>query len=83
MPIPTLSRILRLQSPYLQGSDVLTLQQRLLALGYSEVGTADGIFGPATENAVKLFQTNNNLSVDGSVGMQTWARLFNPDAKRR
>ena len=83
VPIPTLSRILRLQSTYLQGPDVLTLQQRLLALGYSEVGAADGIFGPATEQAVKLFQTNNQLSADGSVGMQTWAKLFSPDAKRR
>ena len=81
VPIPTLSRILRLQSPYLQGSDVRTLQQRLLELGYSEVGTADSIFGPSTVEAVKLFQTNNNLTVDGAVGMLTWTKLLGPDAK--
>lgn len=35
----------------------------------------DGIFGPMTEQAVKTFQHNNGLTVDGIVGIATAAQL--------
>ena len=38
--------------------------------------TVDGIFGPKTEAAVRDFQQNENLSVDGIVGKQTWTALL-------
>ena len=60
----------------MKGEDVRLLQQRLLELGYSGVGTADGIFGPATETAVKKFQSEHSLTVDGAVGQNTWQALF-------
>lgn len=37
--------------------------------------TPDGIFGPKTEQAVRIFQKRNNLVVDGIVGPKTWAAL--------
>lgn len=37
--------------------------------------TSDGSFGPATENAVRSFQTANGLSADGIVGLDTHMRL--------
>jgi peptidoglycan hydrolase-like protein with peptidoglycan-binding domain len=73
---PVLSRTLSLTNPNMQGDDVLMLQNALLELGYSELGVADGSFGKLTDKAVRRFQEENGLTVDGIVGPQTWARLF-------
>ncbi len=37
----------------------------------------DGIFGPATQNAVRAFQQFAGLTVDGIVGPATWNALYN------
>ena len=55
------------------GEAVRLLQSLLQARGYDLV--VDGIFGPATEAAVKAFQMAANLSVDGIVGPNTWSAL--------
>ena len=81
--IPALTRTLRLTSPYMTGDDVLLLQQRLLALGYTEIGTADGILGPNTDAAVRIFQTRNRLAIDGIVSQTTWNAIFSSTAIRR
>ena len=60
------------------GSDVRELQQALIAAGY-DVGSsgADGIFGAKTQAAVKQYQQDNGLSVDGIAGVQTQGSLYN------
>lgn len=57
------------------GSYVLYLQQKLQAKLFP-VGTLDGVFGTNTANAVRTFQKENNLSVDGIVGPNTWNALL-------
>jgi len=56
------------------GSNVKKVQERLIKFGYLE-GEADGKYGEATRNAVRWFQKNNNLTVDGRVGPATAAAL--------
>lgn len=38
--------------------------------------TVDNDFGTHTLNAVRTFQKNHKLSVDGQVGLNTWGKLF-------
>ena len=61
------------------GNAVLVLQKRLLALKY-QPGTPDGIFGQNTYNAVRDFQQNNKLMVDGVAGTSTLNALDSPNA---
>ena len=62
-----------------RGEEVTRLQQRLLDLGYLK-GKVDGIFGKQTLEAVRNFQRNNKLTVDGIAGRNTLNKLYN-DAK--
>lgn len=57
-----------------RGSDVSTLQTALIRAGYSP-GQVDGVFGSRTEEAVRNFQRAMGLTVDGIVGLRTWAAL--------
>ncbi|WP_445628470.1 peptidoglycan-binding domain-containing protein [Nostoc sp. DSM 114167] len=55
------------------GIAVRALQQLLVSNGYAV--RVDGIFGALTETAVKAFQNQQNLGVDGVVGQRTWSAL--------
>lgn len=51
------------------GAFVAEIQEKLSV-------TADAIFGPRTEAAVRQFQRDNGLAADGIVGPNTWSALL-------
>ena len=66
----------------MSGDDVQRVQARLQKLNYLKASEVTGYFGAITEQAVRVFQKNNGLSVDGKVAKETYEKLFSSDAKR-
>ncbi|EAW37817.1 penicillin-insensitive murein endopeptidase [Lyngbya sp. PCC 8106] len=64
---------LRLVIPPMQGERVRQLQEDLANVGIAI--TADGIFGKQTDAAVRKFQAEQGLQVDGIVGFVTQTKL--------
>jgi peptidoglycan hydrolase-like protein with peptidoglycan-binding domain len=62
------------------GNAAKDLQQALIDAGVKVRGGADGIFGVATVNALKDFQTSQGLESTGVVDAETIAALANPAA---
>jgi peptidoglycan hydrolase-like protein with peptidoglycan-binding domain len=56
--------------------DAVRAVQRLLRVAGHDV-EVDGNFGPQTESAIKKFQSQENISADGYVGLYTWSHLLN------
>jgi lysozyme len=54
---------------------VVGMQKMLTLRGYNTQGI-DGRFGQNTDTAVRAFQRDQNLVVDGEVGPKTWRKLF-------
>lgn len=67
---PVLTRELKYTNPMMRGDDVCEVQEKLNAGGYN-CGEVDGVFGKKTDIAVRNFQTDNGLTVDGIVGRNT------------
>lgn len=57
-----------------RGPSVTQLQQLLRNQGF-DPGPIDGIFGSRTQAAVRAFQQEVDLVVDGIVGIRTWTAL--------
>ena len=57
---------------------VKDLQAALKALG-QDPGPIDGIFGSKTETAVKTFQQQRGIAVDGIVGRVSWINIDEAD----
>ena len=63
----------------MSGEDVLFFKQKLLELAFYAdhiTSVSRSTFGADTLDAVKRFQTQAGLTVDGIVGAETWAKLF-------
>ena len=56
------------------GNEVKQIQTKLKSWGYYD-GAVDGVYGTKTFEAVKKFQKNNGLTVDGVAGSKTLAAL--------
>jgi len=66
-------RTLLLRTPNMRGNDVREVQQALVDVGFTI--SADGVFGPKTSEAVKRFQQQKSLKMDGVVGPATRSAL--------
>jgi peptidoglycan hydrolase-like protein with peptidoglycan-binding domain len=72
-----LERLVRRGTGFQQpgGSErVREVQRELNRLGY-DAGEVDGLFGPVTDEAIRRFQQNRGLLVDGIVGARTLRSL--------
>jgi N-acetylmuramoyl-L-alanine amidase len=67
-------RLLYERSPNLRGDDVSEFQHRLNALGF-DAGREDGILGHQSAAALREFQRNTGLSIDGILGPETLRAL--------
>lgn len=57
---------------------VLAIQKRLKALGYTSVGSLDGVAGNQFDTALKAYQFDHGCVVDGEAtkGAETWQHLL-------
>ena len=60
------------------GDSVVEIQKKLIALGFL-ASSADGAFGPGTEQAVKDFQKANHLEATGIVNEKTYNAIRNAE----
>ena len=73
-PTPSPARDLPVLRTGMSGEPVRQLQEKLRAKGVYQ-GPIDGVFGSATETAVREIQRRHNLVSDGIVGPATWGVL--------
>lgn len=67
-------RVIRANDNY--SSDVQYIQRLLIYFGYNcGSAGADGFFGTDTAEAVRRFQYDNGIAVDGEIGPVTWDKL--------
>ncbi len=60
--------------------DVTNLQKRLIELGYLTTGSATGLYGNTTVQAVQTFQEYHGLPIDGIAGQETMKAIYSADA---
>jgi len=60
---------------YMRGDDVWEVKTKLLELGYLEKATHN-MYGNDTFRAVRNYQADNDLNIDGIVDYDTWGKLI-------
>lgn len=75
MPLP-FTRVLKLDTPYQTGNDVIIAQNLLLRDSAVSTFKADGVFGEDSERATRQFQDARGLSSSGQVDAETAQRLL-------
>ena len=60
--------------PHDEDPFTIYIQEKLIELGYLDVST--GVNDKTTQSAIKLFQSNSGLVVDGMVGDETFTQLM-------
>ena len=73
-PLPGDCRVLFTANPFMQGLDVLAVQQVLRTQGFY-AGALDGIYGPNTATAVRNFQASRAILMTGNVCDGLYATL--------
>ncbi len=74
LPLSISNSVFSLSKLGSSGAEVREIQTRLKKWKYYD-GKIDGIYGEKTKSAVKKFQKNNNLTVDGICGKKTLAKM--------
>src|SRR5262249_10509059 len=72
---PTRRSAVRLIRPGEQGPAVTAIRSILVTLGLPPPSEDSAIFDTPMERAVRVFQQQRGLSVDGAVGDETWRAL--------
>ena len=82
-------KYITLTSPNARGEDVRAWQTRMIQMGW-ELGSGgpsgkgdDGVFGEACYQALRRFQTEEKLEVDGKLGPASWYHLWRRDVVNR
>jgi hypothetical protein len=74
VPVEAPGIVLRVKSPWMEGELVRRVQRALAASGFNP-GPIDGLYGRQTAAAVRAFQMQKGLAIDGEVGKTTARRL--------
>lgn len=70
LPLYNNSSVYTLSKLGSQGDEVRRIQKKLKSLGYYK-GSVDGVYGTATQKAVRSFQKNCGITADGIAGPKT------------
>jgi len=71
------SSLFELKNPPMNNQDILNLQERLLSLGFSEIGNADGYYGQLTAEVIKTIQYFSGFEQNKIVDKKLWNFIFN------
>jgi peptidoglycan hydrolase-like protein with peptidoglycan-binding domain len=69
-------RVIELRNPYMNGTDIIKLQEKLLSLGFYGLGEADGYYGTITEEIIKNIQTFLGFTTDCKIDKILWDYIF-------